>query len=104
MSGIPGTNWNGHLPSNRMEREILNAIDAIEDEEGAVSTFMTPREGPLETHVRQSQGGSAAGAKAVLHDHAVHAKVVLTEPSGTGQVRLRARTSALPVTILSPDE
>ena len=30
MSGMAGTNWNGHLPSNRLERDILNAIEGIE--------------------------------------------------------------------------
>ena len=66
MSGRPGTNWNGHLPSNKMEREILNAIDQIEDEDGNVSNFMDPGEEPIKVHHRV--GYSAAGPKAVRAD------------------------------------
>eukprot|EP00966_Prymnesium_polylepis_P257259 5942924-Prymnesium_polylepis.1 len=57
-----------------MEREILNAIDAIEDDDAQVSKFMDPGEGPLEVHVKASQ--AAAGAKAVLQDHRTHAQFV----------------------------
>ena len=62
----PGTNWNGHLPSNHMEREILNAIDSIEDEDGQVSNFMNPGTEPTKVHHRV--GSTASGPKAVRAD------------------------------------
>ena len=30
----PGTNWNGHLPSDKIEREIYFAMEGVEDEDG----------------------------------------------------------------------
>jgi hypothetical protein len=65
MSGRPGTNWNGHLPSNRLEREILNAIDGIEDEQGNAPSFMTPGDEPTRVH---SAGQSQAAPKAARRD------------------------------------
>ena len=34
--GRPGHNWDGHLPSDKMERAILFASEGIEDEDGKV--------------------------------------------------------------------
>ena len=38
--GRPGNNWDGHLPSDPMERKILNAIEGIEDEDGRPEGFL----------------------------------------------------------------
>ena len=33
-NGHAGNGWDGHLPSNKLERELINAIEGIEDEDG----------------------------------------------------------------------
>ena len=38
--GRPGNGWDGHLPSDKMERAILNAIEGIEDEDGNTSSML----------------------------------------------------------------
>ena len=99
MSGRPGTNWNGHLPSNKMEMEILNAIDAIEDEDGQVSQFMNPGDEPLDIHVKQSQ--AAAGAKAVLADHSAHTQLAALQRQAM-QVRMQEQLAGMQVGVKNP--
>lgn len=71
MSG-PGTGWNGHLPSNRLEREILNAIDGFEDDDGNKSTFLIPDAGPSDTVFRPQQANTGVkGCRADARQHAI---------------------------------
>ena len=42
--GRPGNGWDGHLPSDKMERAILNAMEGIEDEDGKKSAFLNTDE------------------------------------------------------------
>ena len=66
----PGNNWNGHLPSNKMEREILNCIDGQEDEDGNLSSFLR-QEDPEMAVFRQRR--SNTGPKGVQEDAKRHA-------------------------------
>ena len=61
-------NWDGHLPSDKMEREILFASEGIEDEDGnPISTQITPGEyDGEEYHFGPSH--SQTGPKGVKHD------------------------------------
>jgi len=105
MSGRPGTNWNGHLPSNKMEREILNAIDAIEDDDGHVSAFMQPGDEPTRVHYRQA--ASAGGAKAVMHDHHAHQQLARLQREAAAvrsQEALKASAVGIKSTAVQPEE
>ena len=43
-NGRAGNGWDGHLPSDKTERAILNAMDGIEDEDGNKSSFLNTEE------------------------------------------------------------
>eukprot|EP00965_Chrysotila_dentata_P159315 5262619-Pleurochrysis_carterae.AAC.1 len=72
MSGLPGTNWNGHLPSTKLERDFVLAIDGCEDEDGkpirGAGGFVANDLGPDDV-VRQPRMRNT-GPKGVLEDAA----------------------------------
>jgi len=64
-NGRAGNGWDGHLPSDKTERAILNAMDGIEDEDGNKSSFLNTEE-PEKTMFRPRQ--SNTGPKGVRED------------------------------------
>lgn len=67
--GRPGNGWDGHLPSNKMERAILDAIEGQEDEDGNVSSFLR-KDDPEMAVFRQRQHNT--GPKGVREDARRH--------------------------------
>ena len=67
--GRPGNGWDGHLPSNKMERAILDAIEGREDEDGNVSSFLR-KDDPEMAVFRQRQHNT--GPKGVREDARRH--------------------------------
>jgi hypothetical protein len=65
----PGNNWDGHLPSCKMERAILNAMDEQEDEDGNLQSFLK-LDDPEMAVFRQRQKNT--GPKGVKEDARRH--------------------------------
>jgi hypothetical protein len=69
MTQRPGNSWDGHLPSCKMERAILNAMDEQEDEDGNLSSFLK-LDDPEMAVFRQRQKNT--GPKGVQEDARRH--------------------------------
>ena len=64
-----GNAWDGHLPSDPMERKILNAIEGIEDEDGNAPDFLKTDD-PEMVAFRPRRANT--GAKGVIEDAKRH--------------------------------
>lgn len=73
--GRPGHNWDGHLPSDKMEMAILNAIEGQEDDDGNKSSaFLAGDDQPDVIHYRTHHANT--GAKGVINDAKSHAMMM----------------------------
>jgi hypothetical protein len=63
--GRAGNGWDGHLPSDKMEMAILNAMEGIEDEDGNKASFLNTEEPEVRSpHTARS----AKSTNRILHD------------------------------------
>ena len=67
--GRPGNNWDGHLPSDKMERAILNASEGIEDEDGKTNGFLKQDDDEMAVFRQQRVN---TGPKGVIEDQRRH--------------------------------
>ncbi len=67
--GRAGNGWDGHLPSDKMERAILNAMEGIEDEDGKTNGFLKTDDDEM-TVFRQRRTNT--GPKGVREDAKRH--------------------------------
>jgi len=65
---MAGTGWDGHLPSNKLEREIINAIEGFEDEDGKTNGLLS-QDDPDMAMVRSGfHAKKETGPKGVISD------------------------------------